>query len=439
VREQPIRPSGQQGGRAALARNTLWVALGQVLRVGVQAAYFILIARALGSREFGAYASVLAMVAVVAPFASMGSGNLLIKHVARTPGVFARYWGRALATTLVIGSALLGLVAAVGALWLPDSVPLALVLTIGAADLLFVRLVDVSAQAYQAHQWMSRTALLQVLVSPLRLLAATILVMSVPGAAAIEWGLAYLVSSAIGASIAVALANRELGRPRLDRHNLGSEFREGALFATTLAAQSSTNDLDKAMLARLSTLEATGVYAAAYKLVDVAFLPVSSLLVATYARFFQHGVQGVRAAGNYARRLLSAGALYGAGAAAGLYLAAPLVPAVLGEEYRPSVTTIRWLAVLPLLKSLHYFGADALTGAGHQGIRTVILVGIAGLNVLLNLWLIPLYSWRGAAIATIASDGMMGIAIWTAVWYLGRGDHQVRPGASPSPVEVGSR
>ena len=421
-----------------LARNTLWVALGQVLRVGMQAVYFILIARALGSRDYGAYVGVLAVVAIAAPFASLGSGNLLIKHVAREPHTFARHWGRALATTLLTGTILLGIVTIVAKLWLPTSVPLQLVLAVGAADLLFVRLVDVSAQAYQAHQRLSRTALLQLLLSPLRLLAAIVLIAVTPAPTVLEWGTVYLVSALIGAGLAVVLVNRELGRPEFHLRHLASELREGAFFSVSLSAQSSTNDIDKAMLARLATLEATGVYAAAYRLVDVAFVPMASLLVATYARFFQHGVQGVRATARYARRLLGLGACYGLLAAAVLYFVAPALPAILGDEYHQAVAAVRWLSVLPLLKTVHYFGADALTGAGYQGVRTMILVSIAVVNVLLNVWLIPLYSWRGAAVATVISDGLLGVAIWASVWYLSRYGHRFEsPDQARSVVQVG--
>jgi O-antigen/teichoic acid export membrane protein len=423
-------------GDTVLAKNTLWVAAGQVFRVGMQAVYFVLIARALGSRDYGAYVGVLAIVAIAAPFASLGSGNLLIKHVARTPNVFAQHWGKALATTLLSGTILLGLVTLVAGLWLPASIPLRLVLAVGAADLLFVRMVDVSAQAYQAHQWLSRTA--QLLVSPLRLLAAILLVALSTAPTALEWGILYLVSAVVGAGVAVLLANRELGKPEFHFQQIGSELREGVFFSVSVSAQSATNDIDKAMLGRLASLEATGIYAAAYRLVDVAFLPIGSLLAATYTRFFQHGVQGVRATARFARRLLGLAAGYGLLAAGALYLLAPALTAILGDEYSQGVAAVRWLAVLPLLKAVHYFGADALTGAGYQGIRTMVQVSIAMINVLLNVWLIPLYSWRGAAIATIASDGLMGVAIWTTVWYLGR--HRRRLGSSeeaPSVVEVG--
>ena len=420
-----------------LVKNTLWYGFGQVLRVGLQAAYFVLVARTLGAREYGAYVGVLALVAIAAPFASLGTGNLLIKHVARDPQTFPRHWGKALAITLLSGTILLGLASTAGRVWLPASIPLELVLAVAAADLVFVRLVDISAQAYQAHQLLSRTALLQLLLSPLRLLAATILIVVTTAPTVVQLGMVYLVSAFVGAGCAVFLANRELGRPEFHLHDFRHELREGAFFSMSLSAQSANADIDKTMLARLATLEATGAYGAAYRLLDVAFLPVRSVLMAAYARFFQHGAHGVGATARYGRRLLSLGVWYGLVTAAALYLLAPALPAILGREYDQAVTAVRWLAVLPLLKTVHYFGADALTGAGYQGVRTIILICIVALNVLLNLWLIPLYSWRGAAIATVISDGLLGVVIWTTLWYLVRNARGSERTGAPSVVKVG--
>ena len=50
-------------------------------------------------------------------------------------------------------------------------------------------------------------------------------------------------------------------------------------------------------------------------------------------------------------------------------------------------------------------GRDALTGADRQGVRTVLQLATAALNVGLNLLLIPAYSWRGAAWATLSKAG----------------------------------
>lgn len=423
-----MKPRWLRPANAVLFRSTLWIASGLALRIGFQGIYFVLVARALGAREYGAYVAVLAIVAIAAPFASLGSGNLLIKHVARNPQTFSRHWGKALVTTIVSGTILLGLVSTAGKVWLPASVPLQLVLAVGAADLLFVRLVDVSAMAYQAYERSSRTALFQVLLSPLRLLGAMGLIAGTAAPTAVGLGVVYLASAVVGGALAVTLVSRELGKPEFPIRHWSAELREGAYFATTLSAQSVNSDIDKAMLARLATLEATGVYGAAYRLVDMAFLPVTSLLIVTYPRFFQHGSRGVRATARYSKPLLGMGVAYGLCAAGALYVLAPALSLLLGSEYRQGVAAARWLCVLPLLKAIHYFGANALTGAGYQGVRTLILLCIAAGNVLLNIWLIPRYSWQGAAVATLLSDGMLGVVIWIIVWYLCR---QGRPVASP--------
>jgi O-antigen/teichoic acid export membrane protein len=433
-RRSPTRksPSSQ------LARNTAWIGFGQLIRLGIQAIYFVLIARALGASEYGSYVSVAALATIAAPFASMGSGYLLIQNVARVPETFSVQWGRALAITAVFGGTLLGIVTLVAGLLLPRSIPLTLVLAVSAADLLFARFLDISGQAYLAVHRLDRTAQIELLLSPLRLVAALVLIATQSAPTAVEWGVLYLVSSVVGSTVAIALVTRELGRPRFQLRETGTEWREGVAFSVGLSALSWNNNIDKTMLSRLGTLEATGTYAAAFRVVDIAFLPIGSLLAATYARFFQEGMKGMRATGRFALQLLKLGAGYAVLAAAALYAVAPVLPAVLGSEYQGAVPAVRWLALLPLLRAIHYFGADALTGAGYQAVRTVILVVVAVLNLGLNLLLVPSYSWRGAAAAVLICNGVLAISIWTAVWYLRRKGRSFPAFGTPSSVvEVG--
>jgi O-antigen/teichoic acid export membrane protein len=189
------------------------------------------------------------------------------------------------------------------------------------------------------------------------------------------------------------------------------ELREGVYFSISLSAQSVYNDIDKTMLSRLSTLAAAGVYGAAYRIIEVSFAPVAALLSASYARFFQHGLEGLPGTLRLARKLLPVAAAYGCAAGLGLLAIAPLVPRVLGARYAPIAPMIMWLAPLPLLRSCHYFLADALTGAGHQRARSILQIAVAAANVALNLWLIPAYSWRGAAWTSLACDGLLAVGL----------------------------
>src|SRR5262249_5212652 len=150
------------------------------------------------------------------------------------------------------------------------------------------------------------------------------------------------------------------------------------------------------------------------------------------ARFFQHGAQGIGASIRFARRLLGGSVAYSAAAAVGLFALAPLAPRVLGGEYRLSVEAVRGLALLPLLRAVHYLGADALTGAGRQGVRTSLQLVVAGVNVILCVYLIGRYSWQGAAWASLASDGLLAVLVWGAALRLRQAERAALPFAHVS-------
>jgi O-antigen/teichoic acid export membrane protein len=148
----------------------------------------------------------------------------------------------------------------------------------------------------------------------------------------------------------------------------------------------------------------------------MGYMPIMALLTVTYASFFRAGKDGIGSSNAYARRLLVPAAAYGALAGVAIFVLAPLLPSILGDDYRESVEALRWLSPMPLLAALCYLPADALTGADEQGKRTVIQLLAAAFNIMLNLVLVPAYSWRGAAWATLATLALLAASLWlTAV------------------------
>ncbi|MDM9383471.1 oligosaccharide flippase family protein [Chlorogloeopsis sp. ULAP01] len=403
----------------SLARNTLWMLFAQGLSLVLQAGYFVIIVRVLGVEEYGAFVGATALVAILAPFATLGSGNLLIKNVSRNRALFGEYWGNALFMIFASGSALILFVLLIAPFILPKTIPPLLVFLVAVTDLIFHRTLGTAGQAFQAVLWLSKTALLNVLPNITRLIAALALASFFSNPNALEWTFLYLSSTAVSTVIGVLLVHRNLGTPKLALSRIKPEIVEGFYFSVSFSAQTIYNDIDKTMLARLATLEATGIYAAAYRLIDVAFVPVRAILAAAYAKFFQRGVTGISGTIAFSKRLLPIAGIYGAIAGIVTFLLAPAVPYVLGDEYAGTVEALRWLAPLLFLRAMHYFAADTLTGAGFQGMRSVIQVIVAVFNVLVNLWLIPLYSWRGSAWSSLASDTflMLGLGVLVAFLY----------------------
>ncbi len=126
--------------------------------------------------------------------------------------------------------------------------------------------------------------------------------------------------------------------------------------------------------------------------IDAGYLGLQALSGAAYAKFFQQGALGIKGSLGFAKRLFPTVSAYGAIACVSFFLLAPVIPRLLGAEYTNSVEAVRWVAPVPLLMCLQYLAADTLTGSGFQGIRSIVQVSSALLNVALNFWLIPLYA-----------------------------------------------
>lgn len=413
-------PSHSGTKRGSLFRNTVWAFAGQGARLVVQAAYFVVIARSLGAGNYGEFVGISALMAIFTPFAGNGAGPLLVKYVACDRSQFSVYWGNGLAMLFGSGLLLSLLAMALAPLLMPRTVPLRLILIISLTDILILNLGDLAAKAYQAVERLDRCAQITVLPTITRFVSALALVLTVRHPGALQWGYFYLGSTLVSSALALLLVSIELDSPRLALRQIPREMADGFFFALSESARSIYDDIDKTMLIRMSTLSATGIYGAAYRLIQVSFAPTQSLLQAAYPRFFQHGSQGMATGLTFGKRLVrNAGALSFLIFLA-LLAGAPVVPYVLGKQYADCVEALRWLALLPLFKTVHQLMADTLTGAGYQRLRTVLQVIIAIVNVLVNLWWIPAYGWKGAAWSSLLSDGALAVMMYSAAGFLAR-------------------
>lgn len=373
----------------------------------IQAIYFVVIARLLGPGGYGSFIGVTALVGVVAPYASLGAGSLLIRNVVRSPEAFREHWSGALTLTILGG--LVGSIAVgwVGPHVLPRTISWHLIGFVLLADLVVCRIAELCSQAYQAVDRLGRMVVLQTLVNFSRLVAVVWLAVRGRSASAEQWGLAYLLSGTAAAVVCLLCVFQELGRPARPRIPSLRDVREGLAFSVVVSSTAVSNDIDKTMLARLGTLTDTGVYGSAYRIIDVAFSPIRALLASAYGSFFKRGSRGLLSAGAFAREIAPFALIYGVATAILLGVCGPLVQWALGARFHETAKVLVFLAPIPLLRCVQYMFGDALSGAGFPGRRGALQVLVAIGNVGLNLFAIPRLGWRGAALSSLATDGML--------------------------------
>lgn len=406
---------------------------GGAVTMGLQAAYFVMIARSLGPAQYGAFVGVAALIAALSPFTAVGVGGVLVKKVSRDPACFRESLGNAILTASGLGFIVLILVCSASPLILSAKVPLALVFLVGVSDLILGGLVSLAGLAFQAFEMLGKTAQLTAIQSGLRAAGALVMLVSFSRPSAVSWAMLYLGTSSLAAAYALTVVIRRWGYPRLALARLRSEMVEGFSFSVGASSAAVYNNIDKTLLVRLGTLSAAGFYSIAYRVLDLAFQPVGALQASAFSKFFQHGSEGISHSVRYAKRLLSIGAGYGILAGCAIFFGAPLFPYIFGRQFGPSVEVLRWLSPLVFLRAVHYCYSNAMTGADFQGLRSCIQAGVAVLNLALNLWLIPAHSWRGAAWASLASDGILVLSTWAATLILtARTAAHAQPSAFPS-------
>jgi O-antigen/teichoic acid export membrane protein len=390
-----------------LFRNTGWMVAGQGTGFVLQAVYFVMLARLLGATQYGIYAGAFAFTSIAAQYSSLGSGVVLIRYVSRERNVFAAYWGNILLTTSVVSAVVIAALYFL-APHLLNPYSAVLVPLAGISNCFAAQLTAETGRVFQAFEQLRITALFNLLTSLLRTLVVMAMLVVLHHATAWRWAVASTIVTLIGAALAVGNVTVRFGWPKFEAKIFRKHVAEGLGYSFAGSTTVLYNDVDKTMLGHYGMNLANGIYTMAYRVVDIASVPISAINAASISQFFHRGRSGVAPAAELSTRLLTRAVPMSVVLSLAMFVAAPLIPWVVGQGFTQSVSALRWLCLIPVFRSMQTVSGAALTGAGFQSYRTLAQVVAAALNFGSNLWLIPAYGWHGAAWSSLATDGAMG-------------------------------
>ncbi len=414
----------------SLTRNIGWMFLGQGIGYSTRVIYFVLIARLLGVLQYGIVVGAYALVNMVAEYSRLGTGLVFLRYVSADRSEFAVYWGNILLVTVSMSCLLIALLRLI-APHVIDPASAAIVVLMAIAACFCEQLTISSTQVFQAFEKMRIAAMLNLSTSLMRALTAGAMLLWLHRATARQWAIAFAATSAVPTIVAVILVTVHFGWPRLAPHLFVKRGTEGLEYAFASSTTSAYNDLDKAMMSHYGMSAANGIYTMAYRVVDMATMPIASVQLASEPRLFQLGSAGVKEAVTLGSRLLKRTLLLSASTAAGMFVLAPLIPFMVGRSFAESVLALRWLCLIPVFRSVHSIAGSVLTCIGCQRYRTITQIIAAVMNFGLNLWLIPRYGWHGAAWGSLATDGALGAMNWSVLeWVRNRPSRYMYANAS---------
>lgn len=375
----------------------------------LQGAYFILLARALGSAEYGIFVGALSLVTIFASVSGLGAGNVLVLETSRNPERYRVQLGTALTYIAVTFIPLVALCLLFAKVIAPNVIAALVPLLV--SELAFTRAYDVGLQSFQSHDQLKGVANLNVSAAALRvILSGIFLSLGLSGAAAWAWFYAS-ATTAIAIGILIICFAR-FGLPRFRTDSIRSTWRLGVFFALGMSSRILLNDSDKFVLAGSGREAEGGQYGAAHRLVTMAFAPLQAVTYSLNAQLFRAGTDGFEAVWRILKRVLPISAVYIVLASLALWLLSPVVVVVLGSDYALVSQMLPLLSIILVGQAGAYYFGDALMGLGKQSVRSVSQASVGVAVLLLNFILTPTFGWIAAALIAISASlllaGLLG-------------------------------
>ena len=355
-----------------IARSAVIYSGNFLIRILIQFGYFVFMVRIFDVKGYGLFSSVTAITFFLANFVGWGCERVLVQRVSVNREAFPEYFGHSL-----ISVALTAPVIFVIAYLLVESVaggalqPVAMGAII-LADTVCLKLAFLCGSSYMAFDNTKRHVVISIGMMFLKLFTLVVAWLTIKNITINQFATWYFISSLAYAIFSVALVSYELGRPK-QRFFL-SEWRLGLLYSLEYATLSGMKDLDKPIVLAALGAEASGYYAAAFRIVDAAAAPIMGLLYATHTGYFKN-----------ANAQLRGGIEFGTPCASLWHRARSCRQLISFMRRRVSSADPRReilkqrvsgsnLCIFPILRMANGIGSDILRAINLQSVRVVFMV-----------------------------------------------------------------
>jgi len=418
---QPPTVSTRRPRLPRLMTSSALLSLGVVGSAGLGFLFQLAAARGLGPVGYGAFTASLSYVTLWAIVMEGGIGLPLTREASADPRRLA--WASRFALWK-LGLALLGVAGAVVSAWLLEFearvVGLVGIMAVGMAAVSAMRLAFAILRAIGRFTWEAALSTAQKLVL-VSLTAAAFRI----GTDAEGLALMFTVSYGIVAAAAMAVAWRarglHVGSPANAAHPPAGFFRRTCvpLFAIELFSTLYFR-VDQVLILRLRGPEETGLYAVAFRVIEMSLLLLSGTITVLFPRLTEsaRGAPATfRADVIRAWRTLVVSSVVMA--VNGWLWGVMMIPLLFGRAYGPAQANLHiLLGALPLVY-LNALLSVALIALGHERFYAGGTAACAVVNLTLNLLLIPQWGATAAAWVTVITAGVLFIVCMVRVRDLG--------------------
>jgi O-antigen/teichoic acid export membrane protein len=396
----------------------LYVSSTSTLSVGIaaQSIGFVVLARWLGSEQFGHLSMITSVTSLGAAWCGLGTGEAMRRRVGRDPALYPTMLGHGVIVlvgsgavlTVILSATMTPYVRVVADPFENFRVILLLVLS----NMFLFAWVGLVEQILLTRREFTRANLVNAGFGIARAAGALVacLVFSIDSLPA--WAIwNFAVSVAVSLTCAVAIL--PYGAPRW--RVLREEIPLGVTLSLSGSIAALRQNIDLLALSAIATPHLIGAYGVARRIISMAVVTGASLDRLIYAKLAIAGQAGPSATLRLAQKYV----VYAIGltgmTSVGLFVLAPLLPWLFGEDFRDAIWILRALCWTLILTAIQFIAFDALNAADRHRTRLVVgaVVGIAGGALIVGFS--SAFGITGTFLGVYLTELSMAVALWTAL------------------------
>lgn len=392
------------GSERTLAKNTTVLLVANLMSYLLGFFTTLYTARYLGVEGFGIISLALSITGIFGVLTDFGLATLTIREVSRDKSLANKYIGNTAVMKLFLSILTFGIIGLiVYIVGYPQTVANVIyIVTLSVIMTAFTGIFNSIFQAYEKMEYLSLTIVLNAV-----LMIAGVLIVVYRGLDIVVLSSVYFFSSLMVLIVTFLLFSRRFFMPKIqvDLKFWKITLNESFYFGFSSILTVIYFFIDSFMLSIMVNNSAVGIYNAAYKLIFVLMFLPNVFLTSIFplmSKHYESNKELLKVEYEKSVKYLFALAMF-------LFVfvlvfADKIIYIIYGSGYSASILALEVLIfVLPFIFITYLFGN--ILGAINKQRILLIVTGInAIVNIVLNLFLIPKYSYIGASIATILTE-----------------------------------
>jgi len=407
-----------------ITKNIGYLAISQIVGAILAFILFIYVARFLGEAQFGDYSFAISFTSLFVIFADIGINQLIIREIARDHSLTSEYITNVSVMKILLSLITFGLIALTINLMHYSQIVIYIVYLFGIYTLLD-SFAQIFMSIFQAFEKMEYVAITTIITRILLTVLALYLLFS--GYGLIELAYAYVTIGLIEVVLSVVISIKKITKPVM---KLNFSLWK---YLTIKSAPFGLNSLfgmiffriDSILLSVFKNNTAVGIYSAAFNpLLAIGGMLSTITISALYPVMSRYYVSSKDSLEQFTVISSKYMAIIGFPIAfGGFILSSEFIELFYGNQFSQSIIAFQILALFIPIRLISGITGTLLTAINKQGLRTFSVVLSAVFNVLLNLILIPYFSYIGASIATVLSEIFLYLLL---IYYINQYYHKLK-------------